>query len=87
MQEIQEYTFAIASSVEQQNVATGEISKNVAGAASGTKSVVSVLQQVSTVISNMRSSADTVLTASQAVEVAAVNLGKKVEDFLRKVAV
>jgi hypothetical protein len=58
----------------------------VAGAASGTTSVVSVLQRVSMATSNMRSSADTVLTASQAVEAAADSLRHRVEDFLRKVA-
>ena len=44
MQEIRQFTAAIATSVEQQNAATREISSNVAAAASGTKSVVSVLQ-------------------------------------------
>ncbi len=87
MQEIQQYTSAIASAVEQQNAVTGEISQNVAGAAAGTRSVVSVLRQVGTGASNMRNSADTVLIASGAVEVAADSLRSKVEDFLRKVAV
>src|SRR6202161_2329081 len=53
MGEIQQFTSAIATSVEQQNSATGEISDNVAAAAAGTKSVVAVLQQVSTAISDM----------------------------------
>ena len=44
MQEIQQFTGAIATSVEQQNAATDEISDNVAAAAWGTKSVVGVLQ-------------------------------------------
>ena len=87
MQEIEQYTSSIGASVEEQNAVTGEIAKNVVGAASGTKSVVCVLQQVSTVTSNMQNSADTVLKASQAVEVAAADLRHRIDDFLCKVAI
>ncbi len=87
MQEIQEFTGAIATSVEQQNTATGEISDNVSAAASGTKSVVAVLQRVSGAIADMHRAADTVLAASQAVEMAADSLRGSVDGFLRKVAV
>jgi methyl-accepting chemotaxis protein len=87
MQEIQQFTGAIAISVEQQNTATGEISNNVTAAASGTKSVVAVLQRVSGAIADMRSAADTVLAASHAVEKAADSLRGSVDGFLRKVAV
>lgn len=86
MQEIEQFTVAIAASVEQQHAATNEISNNVAAAASGTKSVVSVLQGVSTAIAAMRSSADTVLAASAAVEKAADSLRGSVDGFLHKVA-
>jgi methyl-accepting chemotaxis protein len=86
MEEIRQFTSAIATSVEQQNSATGEISDNVTAAASGTKSVVAVLQRVSSAITDMRSSADTVLTASEAVENAAESLRGSVDGFLRKVA-
>jgi methyl-accepting chemotaxis protein len=67
MEEIRLFTSAIATSVEQQNAATGEISDNVTAAATGTRSVVGVLQKVSIAISDMHSSADTVLKASSAV--------------------
>ena len=87
MDEIRQFTSAIASSVEQQHAATGEISNNVAAAAAGTKSVVGVLQRASSAIADMRSSADTVLTASAAVEKAADSLRGSVDGFLRKVAV
>ena len=87
MQEIQQFTAAIAAAVEQQHAATSEISNNVAAAAAGTKSVVSDLQRVSTAIADMRNSADTVLTASAAVEKAADSLRGSVDGFLRKVAV
>ncbi len=64
MEEIRQFTTAIASSIEQQNAATGEISNNVTAAAVGTRSVVAVLQRVSGAIADMQSSADTVLSAS-----------------------
>ena len=84
---IKETYKAIATSVEQQNAATGEISDNVAAAASGTKSVVGVLQRVSSAIADMHKAADTVLAASQAVEKAADSLRGSVDGFLHKVAV
>jgi len=87
MEEIRQFTSAIATSVEQQNGATAEISDNVAAAASGTRSVVAVLQRVSGAITEMQSSADTVLTASDAVEKAADSLRGSVDGFLRKVAI
>jgi methyl-accepting chemotaxis protein len=87
MEEIRLFTSAIATSVEQQNAATGEISDNVTAAATGTRSVVGVLQKVSTAISDMHSSADTVLKASSAVEKAADSLRDSVDGFLSKVAV
>ncbi|MGA9323808.1 MAG: PAS-domain containing protein, partial [Xanthobacteraceae bacterium] len=86
MQEVRQFTAAIATSVEQQNSATQEISGSVAAAAAGTKSVVSVLGRVSGSIADMRNSADTVLAASQAVEKAADSLRDSVDGFLRKVA-
>jgi methyl-accepting chemotaxis protein len=87
MQEIQQFTAAIAAAAEEQHAATGEISNNVAAAASGSKSVVSDLQRVSTAIADMRTSADTVLAASAAVEKAADSLRGSVDGFLHKVAV
>jgi methyl-accepting chemotaxis protein len=86
MEEIRQFTAAIAASVEEQHAATGEISNNVTAAATGTRSVVAVLQRVSGAIENMHSSADTVLAASTAVEQAAESLRGSVDGFLRKVA-
>ena len=86
MQEIQQFTGAIAAAIEEQHAATSEISDNVAGAASGTKSVVSDLQRVSSAIADMRTAAGTVLAASAAVEAAADSLRGSVDGFLRKVA-
>jgi methyl-accepting chemotaxis protein len=87
MQEIDGFTSTVAASLEEQNFATGEISRNVAGAAAGTKTVVSVLDQVAGAVSQTRNSADTVLAASEAVETAAAKLQENVDSFLKRVAV
>jgi methyl-accepting chemotaxis protein len=87
MEDIRQFTAAIATSVAQQGGATNEISDNVAAAASGTKSVVAVLQRVADTIADMRNSADTVSAASATVERAAHALRNSIEGFLSKVAV
>jgi len=86
MEEVSRYTSAFVSSLQQQKVATGEISHNVASAAEGSRMVVSVLHQVAGAVTNTRGSADTVLAASAAVETAVITLREKVEGFLAKVA-
>jgi methyl-accepting chemotaxis protein len=87
MREISVYTSAVASSVEQQNAATGEISQNVASAAQGTGMIVTVLTEVAGAATATRSSAETVLSASKSVETAVGKLRDEVETFLGKVAV
>jgi hypothetical protein len=87
MQEINQYTSAVAASVEQQNAATGEISHNVASAAQGTGHVVAVLGEVAGAATQTRGSAEVVRDASETVEHAVTNLRLEVEDFLAKVAV
>jgi methyl-accepting chemotaxis protein len=87
VQEIDRYTSAVATAVGQQNVATGEISRNVEDAAEQTKMASAIFDKVVGAISETDNSADRVLKASQAVETAAMNLRVKVEDFLQKVAV
>jgi methyl-accepting chemotaxis protein len=87
MQEINQYTAAVASAVEQQNSATGEISQNVASAAHATGHVVGVLNEVTDAATETRGSAQVVREASETVERAVANLRLEVEDFLAKVAV
>jgi len=87
MEDVRQFTTAIATSVEQQHAATSEISDNVAAAAAGTKSVVAALQRVSGAITDMRGSAETELATAAAVEKAAASLRGSVDSFLRKVAV
>jgi methyl-accepting chemotaxis protein len=72
-----------ASYIEQQELATGEISHNVASAATGARAVVSALGDVASGVMQTRSAAQTVLAASDEVENAAVKLRGEVEDFLR----
>ena len=87
MQEINHHTAAVSASVQEQNAATGEITQNVTGAASGAKEIVSALSEFAGAAAETRGSAENVLAASQAVEKAADDLRLEVEGFLRKVAV
>jgi methyl-accepting chemotaxis protein len=87
MQEIDQYTSAVAISVEQQNAATSEISQNVTSAADGAKVIVSVLGEVAGATTESQQSAQTVLVASEVVEQVAAKLRGEVESFLTKVAV
>ena len=87
MQEINQYTSAVAAAVEEQNSATGEISHNVASAAQGAGHVVEVLDEVVGAATETRVSAEVVRDASQTVQTAVSNLRTEVEDFLAKVAV
>ncbi len=86
MREIDRCTSAVATAVGHQNTATGEISRNVEDAAQQTKTASAIFAQVVGAISETDNSADRVLKASRAVEIAAMNLREKVEGFLRNVA-
>ena len=87
MEQINEYTSEVAAAVEEQNAATGAISQNVFSAAEGTKVVVGVLSQVAGSATGARSSAQTMLQASEVMENAASKLRTEVESFLAKVAI
>lgn len=86
MQDIDSCATSVSAAVEEQSAATGEISQNVAGASDGAKLVVDVLGEVSGAASQTRESAESVLSASQAVEAAATELRREVEGFLSRVA-
>jgi methyl-accepting chemotaxis protein len=86
MQQINEYTTDVAASVEEQNAATGAISHNVASAAEGTKVIVGVLSEVAGSATGVRTSAQTMLEASEVMETSAGKLREEVESFLAKVA-
>ena len=87
LQEIDRFTSTVASSLQDQNAATGEIFRNVANAAEGAKVVVTVLDQVAGAVSQTQSYADTVLKASETVATAAAKLQENVDDFLHRVAI
>ena len=87
VQEIDQFTSTVAASLQEQNVATGEISRNVASAAERAKVVVSVLDQVAGAVTQTRDYADTVLKASETVATVATTVQENVDNFLRRVAV
>jgi methyl-accepting chemotaxis protein len=87
MGEINNYTSAVAGSIQEQAVATGQISQSVASAADGAKMIVSVLSEVTDATVETQQSAQTVLTASESVEEMAAKLRSEVEGFLTKVAI
>ena len=87
MQEINQYTAAVAAAVEQQNAATGEISHNVASAAQRHRPGGRGARRGGGRRHRDPRSAEVVRDASQTVETAVANLRLEVEDFLAKVAV
>ena len=87
MLEIDGYTSAVARSLEQQNDATGEISQNVASAAGGAESMVSVLNEVTGAVGETRNAAAKVLKASESVGTVAADLQHRIKEFLGRVAV
>ena len=87
MLEINEVASAVDGAVYQQAGATGEISKNVVGAAEGTKHVVAELAGVADAAAQTRKAAEDMLDCSQTVEDRAAELRREVEGFLRNVAV
>jgi methyl-accepting chemotaxis protein len=87
MQDIDQRTSAVATALVRQDKATTEISHNVSSAAEVTKTVVAVLDDVTHAANATRGVADTVLSASDAVDAAAVDLRKRIEGFLQRVAV
>ena len=87
MRDIDGYTSAVSLSLEQQDSATAEISRNVAGAAQGAKLMVAVLDDVTGAVGDTRTAAGKVLAASESVEAAAVGLQRRIEGFLKRVAV
>ncbi len=87
MREIDGYTSAVVQALEQQDSATGEISRNVSGAAEGAKVMVAVLDQVTGAVNATNDAAGKVLEASEQVEAAAAGLQHRIENFLGRVAV
>ena len=68
MDEISTYTSGVRTAIEQQSATTNEISSSVANAAQETNKIAAMLGEVAGATVATRTSADIVLTASQAVE-------------------
>jgi methyl-accepting chemotaxis protein len=84
--EIDTYSHEVAESVTRQDNATKNISSGFDGATEGTKAALAVITQVTADASATRESADAVLSASSAVENAAIALRLEIEDFLSHVS-
>jgi methyl-accepting chemotaxis protein len=86
MAEVHSFTTSIAASVEEQQVATAEISRNVHQAATATKSVAETVRGVTSAASETLQSADTVLNSSRAMQTKTARFREKIEGFLRAAA-
>jgi methyl-accepting chemotaxis protein len=86
MEEVQNFTSAIAAAVEQQGAATIEISQNVQQAAIGTQSVTENILGVNNAVEETSQSADTALETSQNVTSETDQLRSAINNFLTKVA-
>jgi len=86
MREIEHYASGVAASIDQQSIATSDISSNVASAAQATQTMDKVLGNLASAATETHASADVMLETSNLVEAAIVGLRSRVEDFLRSVA-
>jgi methyl-accepting chemotaxis protein len=86
IREISDYTAGVERSAAEQTMVSSEISANVVGAAEETNKIVEALDAVANAATATRSSAQVVISASDAVEGAVKNLRAEVEDFLSSVA-
>jgi methyl-accepting chemotaxis protein len=86
MQDINSHTSEIVGAIARQELATGEISHNVASAAAESKTVVAALGDVASGVTQTQTSARMVLAASADVEDATGKLRAAVESFLTAVA-
>jgi methyl-accepting chemotaxis protein len=86
MREISSRMSGAAASVLQQNAATVEITQSASKAALGTSAVVAVLGEVTDAAIGTRTAAETVLTASNSVDMSVGNLRTEIESFLDQVA-
>ena len=87
MREIDGFTSAVARSLDQQNSATDEISRNVSSATRGAQGAAAVLGDVTGAVGETRDAASKVLEASAQVAAAAAELQQRIEGFLDRVAV
>ncbi|HYH18078.1 MAG TPA: nitrate- and nitrite sensing domain-containing protein [Azospirillum sp.] len=85
VQEIEETITATATAVDQQNAATGEISRNVQQAASGTQEVSQSAASVGTRSAETGTMAQNVLSAADGLSAHAEHLRRQVSSFITQV--
>ncbi|MGM0562017.1 MAG: methyl-accepting chemotaxis protein [Pseudomonadota bacterium] len=85
IRESQEISSSIAAAMEEQDAATGEITRNVQQAAEGTNEVSSAIEQVSQAAAEGGSAAEQVLSSARQLGETASELQKGVDDFLKNV--
>jgi methyl-accepting chemotaxis protein len=86
MADINGFTAAIASAVEQQTSSTQMIARNVQEAATGAKDLATKIAAVTDAIDETSRSAAAVHETSQAFSAQATTLDREVDDFLRRVS-
>ncbi|MEN3290661.1 MAG: hypothetical protein V7634_4961, partial [Bradyrhizobium sp.] len=85
VREMAEIANAIASAVEQQGAATGEIARNVEQAATGTAAVTREIVDVKAVAGETDAGAEAALAVAAALQEQAVSLKGNVADFLKTI--
>lgn len=86
MTQVTQITTTIATAVEQQGLATTEISRNVQEAATGTREAAENINSVNSSIDKTSQSASELLEASTKLSEHSDVLGKEVDTFLKEVA-
>lgn len=85
--EIREVSQSISISVEEQGVATAEISRNAQGAAEGTSALTGDVDDVAVTVREAEGAARSVRSVSDELSREAGTLRSAVEDFLKRVRV
>ncbi len=86
MKDVQAYTTAVGASMQEQGVATAEISQNVTMAAEGSRSVAETIAGVHEQVDTTKTSAGDVLKAAQNVGRHSDELREAIDGFLARVA-
>lgn len=85
MEQVNEYTCAISAAVEEQGVATSEISRNIVAATQGTNAVSTDIVSLSDAVKETSQSAQTVRALSRDVADKSAHLNDEIDDFLSTV--
>jgi methyl-accepting chemotaxis protein len=83
--ELKQTTSAIAAAIEQQNAATGEISRNTEVTSRETQSITRSIAEVTTSVSNTETVAQSVRETSAVMQEKATIVSREVKDFLHRI--